>query len=94
MMANRSDRRFPNLPASTAIIGRWSDREKTRGLSIMARSTCLLYREAGYMSATGVANHTDTLRRGLGPYMDAGESAASSSVRWNSKRQRRRRRRT
>src|SRR6516162_9021388 len=31
MMANRSDRRFPNLPGVQAPRGRWSDTEKTRG---------------------------------------------------------------
>src|SRR6516162_7695100 len=31
MMANRSDRRFPNLPGVQAPRDRWSDMEKTRG---------------------------------------------------------------
>jgi hypothetical protein len=40
--------------------------EKTRGLSIMAWSSCLLRREAGYMSATGNRQSHGHLAPGAG----------------------------
>jgi hypothetical protein len=69
-MANRSDRRFPNLSWVHGQTGRWSDEAKARGFSIMARSKLTLQQEAGYMNATGCHIRAETLRTGLGPYMN------------------------
>jgi hypothetical protein len=69
MMANRSDRRFLNLQGFKAI--------KAAGVIRRERADFHhgpereeLHQEAGYMNATGFLSQSETLRTGLGPYMN------------------------
>jgi hypothetical protein len=69
MMANWSDRRFPNLSGVRVAIGRWSDMEKTRGLPSWPGalkdppSIGRIHDRNRYRQAQTI------LRAGLGPYM-------------------------
>ena len=75
LMANRSDRRFPTLSAAMAVRGRPTDRKKRAEIHQGPGLHLTPDKQAGYMTATEFQSVSalQTLARGRGPYMAAGE---------------------